>query len=490
MTSSLSRRLFRDFVVYGGGEIVLRATGFIMLPIYTRLLAADEYGAWGFMTTAVGLLSALLVLGGDTAYSRFFFEAKTHEERRTLASTWFLFLAAWIGLCSVLLAALSRPMASWFLGHPSYALALAFAILSTPLTVMNILLGEVLRNEFRAVTYTILNAVGAALLIGMTLVFVVGLHKELTGLAFGTDAALALMLPIRIWTVRDHLRIRFSTPLLRRLIRFGAPLVPVSIAYWVFAVSDRIVLAKLATLRELGLYTVAGSVTAGLALIQAALGRAFGPHAIRMYEDDPAHASGALGRVLVYILVLFGLVCVAISSFAHELLVVLATSDYYGAAAAVGPLALGALFYATTQVTGLSMGFVKETSHLGRIAGAAAVLNLALNLAFVPVWGMLASAWATAAAYLFLTARYAMVGQRLWRIAYRLRPTLLAASVTVVWTAAARVLPDVSSVPTLAVKVAYVLSYVAALALGGVVGRDDLARMRAILSREGASATT
>jgi O-antigen/teichoic acid export membrane protein len=136
------------------------------------------------------------------------------------------------------------------------------------------------------------------------------------------------------------------------------------------------------------------------------------------------------------------------------------------------------------------MGFVKETSHLGRIAGAAAILNLALNLAFVPVWGMLASAWATAAAYLFLTARYAMVGQRLWRIAYRLRPTLLAAAVTVVWTAAARVLPDVSSVATLAAKLGYVLSYAAALALCGVLGRDDLARMRAILSRDGASATT
>jgi precorrin-6B methylase 1 len=61
---------------------------------------------------------------------------------------------------------------------------------------------------------------------------------------------------------------------------------------------------------------------------------------------------------------------------------------------------------------------------------------------------------------------------------------------TVVWTAAARVLPDVSSVATLAAKLGYVLSYAAALALCGVLGRDDLARMRAILSRDGASATT
>lgn len=480
MSSSLSRRLFRDFAVYGGGEIALRATGFVMLPIYTRLLAADEYGAWGFMTTAVGLLSALLVLGGDTAYSRFFFEAKTHEERQTLASTWFLFLGIWTAACSLLLALFSRPIAAWFLHHHSYGLALAFAILSTPLTVMNILLGEVLRNEFRALTYTVLNVAGAILLIGMTLLFVVGLHKELTGLAFGTDAALAAMLPIRLWTVRGHLRIRFSTPLLRRMIRFGAPLVPISIAYWVFAVSDRIVLAKLSTLHALGLYTVAGAVTAGLALIQAALARALGPHAIRMYEHAPEDARRALGRLLVYVVVAFGAVCVATSAFAHELLIALATPGYYGAAAAVGPLALGALFYATTQVTSLPMTFVKQTGHLSRIAALAAIVNLGLNLALVPAFGMLASAWATAAAYLLLTAGYAIVGQRLWRIDYDIRSTITAVVLAAVLIPTARVLPDVSSGLTLGTKIAYVLLYGALLLATGVVRRSDFARLRVL----------
>ena len=291
---------------------------------------------------------------------------------------------------------------------------------------MNILLGEVLRNEFRALTYTVLNIAGALLLIGMTLLFVVGLHKELTGLAFGTDVALAAMLPIRIWTVRGHLRIRFSTPLLRRVVRFGAPLVPISIAYWVFAVSDRFVLARLSTLHELGLYTVAGAMTAGLALIQAALARALIPHAIRTYEEAPDLARAALGKLLVFVVVAFGAFCVALSAFAHEILIVLATPGYYGAAAAVGPLALGALFNATTQITSLPMTFVKRTAHLAQVAALAAVLNLVLNLALVPEFGMLASAWATAAAYLLLTLGYAVLGQRLWRIDYDVRPTFTA----------------------------------------------------------------
>jgi O-antigen/teichoic acid export membrane protein len=106
-----------------------------------------------------------------------------------------------------------------------------------------------------------------------------------------------------------------------------------------------------------------------------------------------------------------------------------------------------------------------------------------LNLAFVPFWGMLASAWATAGAYLFLTLRYLMVGQRLWRIEYDVRRTVIVTLVTVVLTAVAPALPDVSSAGTLLLKLAYVLAYVVALAGFGIFRRDDLDRARAALRR-------
>jgi O-antigen/teichoic acid export membrane protein len=483
------RRLARDIMVYGGGELALRSTGLLMLPVYTRVLAADEYGAWGFMTTAVGLLSALLVLGGDTAYARFFFEARTADERRKLASTWFLFLGSWMTVICLVLTAFARPLASWFLGHSSYSLALAFAILSTPLTVMNGLLGEVLRNEFRAGLYTTLNIIGALLLVASTLLFVVVLDKGLTGLAFGTVVALAMMIPPRVWAVRHHLRPTFSRDVLGGMLKFGVPLVPVSIAYWVFAVSDRMVLAKLSTLHELGLYTVAGSMIAGLALLQAALGRAFGPHMLLMYERDPTHASRSLGRLFIYIVAFMGIAAVAVSAFAQELLRVIATPSYAGSAVAVGPLALGAVLYASTLVTALPMSLTKRTKSLATVAWTAAILNLALNLALVPVWGMVASAWATAAAYFFLTGRYAQIGQRLWRIEYPLRPTIGITVTTVVFTAASTALHEITSLWTLLAKVAFVLAYLGSLLLFGVFHVDDLERVRRLLSRRRSEAT-
>jgi O-antigen/teichoic acid export membrane protein len=126
------------------------------------------------------------------------------------------------------------------------------------------------------------------------------------------------------------------------------------------------------------------------------------------------------------------------------------------------------------------MTFVKQTGHLSRIAALAAIVNLGLNLALVPAFGMLASAWATAAAYLLLTAGYAIVGQRLWRIDYDIRSTITAVVLAAVLIPTARVLPDVSSGLTLGTKIAYVLLYGALLLATGVVRRSDFARLRVL----------
>ena len=68
-------RLSRDFVVYGLGEVFVKAFGLISIPIYTRAFDPNQYGVLAFVSTIAGLVSSVLILGGDSAYARFFFEA-------------------------------------------------------------------------------------------------------------------------------------------------------------------------------------------------------------------------------------------------------------------------------------------------------------------------------------------------------------------------------------------------------------------------------
>jgi O-antigen/teichoic acid export membrane protein len=481
--SSSIRIVMKDVALYSAGDLLLRASAFITLPIYTRILTPSDYGVWAYVTSGVTLLSAVLAIGGDQAYSRFYFEAKSLAAKRLLTSTWLGFLLVWsFGIVLLILPA-SGLASHLAFGTRHWALLIALILLTGPVTLMNILLGLVLRNEFKPKLFMAMNVLLTVSTVGFSLLFAVGFRWGITGLAGGQLTALCLLIPLRVWYARHLLRPMFSGHLLRQLLRFALPLVPGTVAWWIFGFSDRIVLGRLSTLHEVGLYSVANSATTVLALFAGAVGLGWAPHALRLYEERRDEAPAFYGRMLTYIVVGFGVLAVLVTTFAHELLSILAGHAYLGAARAVGPLALGFVAFATIQVTASGMTLMKKTGYLAIVAWGAAVLNLALNIAFVPAYGMLASAWATFASFAFLTIGYFVISQRLWPVLVQRRKVVFALVVTGAFTVAVPLLPDLPLLAEVAVKLAYVLACGGALVALDVVDRRELKIVRDAVAR-------
>lgn len=477
------RSVAKDVLIYGSGDLLVRATGFLTLPIYTRILTPEDYGVWSFVTTATVLLSAFLALGGDSAYARFFFEAKTLEDRQRVTSTWLAFLAAWsFGLTLVILP-LSAPFSDWAFGTREHGLLFVLALLSAPFTLMNTMFGQVLRNQFRPGLFALLGISTALLGVVLSVFGAVVLDWGLRGIVGGLLLALVVMLPIRMWTARDCLRLVFSRPLLRRLLAFGVPLVPTSLAWWIFGMSDRILVGKLSTLDQLGLYSVALSLASVLSISVGALGQAWSPHAFRIYEEDESHASAFYGRMLTYILVGLGLLAVGLSTFARDLLSILATPKFVPAAEAVAPLALALVAYGSVQVTAMGISLTKKTLYLAIYAWIGAALNVSLNLLLVPRFGMLGAAWATFASYVFLTAAYLVTSQRLWVVAYEKRRAAVVITLTLAFTVPAPYLPQMGLPADLALGGAYCLAFLASIVVLHGIDRQDWRSLVLILRR-------
>lgn len=434
------RAVFKDIVIYGSGDALARASGLITLPVYTRLLDAHDYGVLGFLLSAQVLFISLLAVGSDSAYARFYFAEETDTWRQTVTSTWFAFLAGWSVVLTAVLVPFSGRLSQAAFGTTHYRLAIILTLIGTPVTLMNNMFGQVLRNEFRPGLFSILNA-ATVLLTAAFGITAVAIGLGVNGILGGMLAAGLVMMPVRIWTARHMLRWSMSRELLHELIRFGAPLLPASMAYWVFELSDRIVLGKLSSLSEVGLYTVAIAITSGLALLVGALGQAWAPHSLHVYERRREEAPAYFGQMLTYILAGFGLVSVLVTAFAPELVSLFAPPRYHRAAAAVAPLALSYVAYASVQVTSISITLTKKTEWLLVLAWIAAIVNLVLNLVFVPSGGMLASAWATFASYVCLTLGYLIVSQRLMPIAYERGRAFTAIALTVAFTIGAELLP-------------------------------------------------
>ncbi|HMP39057.1 MAG TPA: oligosaccharide flippase family protein [Roseiflexaceae bacterium] len=475
------RDLLRDMAIYGAGDILLRAAALLTLPIYTRIFSPEQFGIFNVVQTVIGLAMALLLLGGDGTFARFFLAARDTNERQVIASTWLVFLASW----SCLIIAISLPFSGIFsqiaFATPAYAMLFSLALLSVPLSLLNSMCNQALRNMFRPRDFSLLNLAGSSLSIGFSLIAVIGLQLGLLGWLGGMLLAAGCMLPLRLWVIRDLLRPVFSFSHLKAMLGFGLPLVPYTIASWIFAFSDRFVLTQLSTLEQVGLYAIATGVIGLLSFASGSVAQAWMPHATRMFEQRDPAAPALFGQVLTYLLVAFGSIGVVLTTFAHEGLLLFTTAAYLPAVVAVGPLTLAVTAHVSMQVTGAPLNLLKRTHYYAILAWPAALLNVGLNLWLIPHWGMLAAAWTTAAAYGFLTLAYLMVAQRLWPIAYEIRRSLSAIGLLVVFTVGAPLLPDLDLGLRIGVKLGYCLLFAILLIAAGVIDTREWQALRRLL---------
>jgi O-antigen/teichoic acid export membrane protein len=467
--------VFRDTLIYGVGDVFVRAAVVITIPIYTRIFTPEEFGTLSFVLTASLLLSAIVIVGGDSAYTRYFFALPEHGVRRVLTTTWFAFLTLEATLLTVALLPFTDAFSKWAFGTERHASLFGIALVTIPVTLLATMCGQTLRNEFRAKAFAAQNVLMFAVGVGAGLVLVVGFDRGLDGVLLGTLIGAIAVLPVRLWSVRSYFGRVVSRDLLDKLLRFGLPLVPGSIAFWTMLVSDRLLLGKLGSLSDLGLYVVASGIAAVLLFANAAFAQAWAPHALLEYERNPEAAPAFFARVLTYLLVGFGALTIAVCAFAPELVALLADDSYSGAARAVPALALGAWAYVTTNVTSLGLALAYRTALLPFVAVGGAILNIVLNIALVPRYGMLGSAWATAAAYAAVTVSYAAVSQRYVPIPYELRRGIIAVVLTLCFAAATIAFPGGPA--HAAVGAAWVLAYVATLLATGTLTRHQLGRL-------------
>ncbi len=412
------RKLFSDLAVYSSGSLLIKGMSIISAPIFTRIFDPAQYGAWSFINVMVAFLTGILILGGDNAYTRFFFQCKTEDEKQTLTATWFSFLALWSIVVLLVFLPFSATLAEWMLGDDRYRVAMLIGLLSSAPTMMNLILSQALRNRFRAKAFTFLNVLNAVLILTLSVTFVLAFDLGVAGALLGAAVAAVLMIPVRLWYIRDLLSWSFSLVFLKELLAFGLPLVPMNVAFWLLSNADRLMLVRLASLDEVGLYSIAAAMTAVLMLLQTAVGQSWLPHAVKVYEEDCRYAEQVFKRTMVYLLTVSGFVVTGFVVLAQEVLFVLVPPAYYGAFVAIPFLAAGFLFFTTAQVSAVGIMVKNKTVYIMLACWLVAAVNIGFNALLIPRFGIAGAGAATGMAYILFALSYGLISRRLWPVDY------------------------------------------------------------------------
>ena len=291
-------RLAQHSAIYGLGGLVSRFVALLLLPLYTRYLTPADYGAVETLVALAAILATILRLGIASAFFRFYFDSTdaAHRLRVVRTSFWFTMTMATIGL--VVGLALAGQISEWLFDTDDRTtlVRMAFVLLWAQMNFEQ--MTALFRVEERAVAFTVATLANLVITVAATVVFVVVLDWGATGVIAGNfTGTLAVYAALLVYR-HEQLGLTLDRPLLRRMNRFGLPLVPSMLALWMLNFGDRFFILKLADASEVGVYSIGSRIASAMVLLLTAFRAALA--GVRVLDRGRrARAAGVLLRAHV-----------------------------------------------------------------------------------------------------------------------------------------------------------------------------------------------
>jgi O-antigen/teichoic acid export membrane protein len=480
--------LGRQTLVYGLSGAALQFVGVFTLPVMAHVFSTAEYGVLELLTVMIAAVGIFVDLGLTSASQRSYYDysdQQVGERKLVLATTMATSLVASFVVAAVLIAA-RLPVSELLTGTSRYGALVTIAALTLPASTVTNLSREIMRLRFRAWHYLISSLLAAVAGAAFIVISLTALHMGLEGALLGGIVGTAIAGAYGLVVVRRDLARGYSLGELKTMLDYGLPLVPTAAALWALALVDRLMLSRMSNLSEVGEYAMANRLALVLTMATVAFATAFSPFMLSMYATDPEEEKRVRARTFTYMSIIFASLALLVSLYAREIFQLIAPR-FDTAYEAVGLLALGGAVNGIANIALGGISLARQTRRLVIYTGIAAAINIALNFAVIPVWGMVGAAFATAVAYVALLCLYYRRAQRIYPTPYHAGRVLRLAALIAVPLAVGAI-PIEPLALALGAKTAALALFVLGLRLFGVLQPEELAWLRdSIRQRAGLS---
>lgn len=385
--------------IYGLGGVLVKMTGFLLLPFYTHYLSPGDYGVLEVLDLTMSLLGMFLNMGITAALLRFYGAAQTEAERRKVVGTIFV-LAVVTGLVVLFAGLAAVPTVSRLvLGPRVPSIYLLLALCYFVIGYIGNIPYAYLRAKESSGRVVMIDTLGTAGILILSIVFLGGLKMAIVGMLVSPLIVGAIKLTVLIGWMRPNMTLGVDSSLLWRMLRFGAPLVFANLTMFTLNFSDRFFLQRLLSLDAVGVYAVGYKFgfLLNFVLIQ--------PFTMmwqaRMYvvHRRPDHRE-VFGQVFVLYSFLLIFAALGMALFGREVVRLMVDPRYAEGAQVVGVVALGYVFLGIGYYLQLAMYLGNRTGLIGGVSSVAAVVNICANYVLISRFGILGAGLATLTGFL------------------------------------------------------------------------------------------
>jgi len=372
------------------------AVGLVLGVLIARQLGPHDFGSLSYATAFVSLFTALAALGLDPVVVREL--ATTPDSRHSVLGTALILklVGALLAYAGVLIAIAHMPKID-----PATGILVAIVGSGLVLHVLDALdlwFQAQSRSRSTVIARGIAFVVASALKVSFLLSdagLLAFAWASVCELALG---ALALVVAYRVAGERLH-ALRPTCILARRLLHESWPLAISGLLVLVTMQADRILLGHLASVREVGVYGVAGQFSMVWYMVPMIVGTSIAPALARARLSDAAVYAAILRRVYTLMTVVSVAVACMVSLLATPLIDLLFGHAYAGAAPVLALHVWGAVFVFHVSIRTRALVVEHRQRLVTAMAAMTCLVSIALNLVLIPRFGALGAAYASVIAW-------------------------------------------------------------------------------------------
>ncbi len=378
---------------YTIGNYLLKGLGFLTVPLFSRMMSTADFGMYNTFLSyeSVLYLFICLAIHSSIKNAKYDFPGKLDEYVSSI-------LLIPCGIALILLF-----LVNVFTGLFTNVLGMGRALLNL-LVLMSFASGVLIlyqsrlaidyrSREYLALSYA--NAIGSIIL--STLLIVLQDEEKYIGRIIGT------VLPVLFIAVWVMIRLfRTARPTINKEyysfgLKISIPIIPHGLGQVVLTSFDRVMITSMIGASASGIYSFAYTIGALVQVTGNSISTVLEPWVFERID------SGEIGKAKkycgIYYLFLVALTC-GVMLFSPELIYILGSEKYNEAFGAVLPVLFAGMISMAYAIPAIVEYYFKKTGYIAIGTCGAAIVNILLNVIFIPKYGFVAAAYTTLASYM------------------------------------------------------------------------------------------
>lgn len=385
-------------VAFFFANVITSGIAYIVTPIYTRLLSAEEYGKTSVFLTWVQIFGIIAMFCLN--YGVFNNGMLDYKDKRDDFSFSMLILSNIITIIFSIIILALYPLIKEFIDMDiSLIILMCMLFLFQP--AYNFWLAKQ-RYELKYKS-TVLWVVVCAL--ASPLIAVVSIllfdSNRLYARIFGAELTLIFIYILFYFYLGYKNKFKINIFYWKAAVLFNLPLIPHYLSTYLLGNSNKLMISHLVGDTAAAYYSVAHSVSIVATIVWNAANSSLIPFT---YENCQKKNYKAISAVTMPILTAFAAICVMVIMMAPEVIAVMATADYREAIYVIPPLVGGVFFQIHYFIYANVVYYFKKPKYVMFASITTVVVNLVLNYFLITAFGYIAAGYTTLICYLLQAA--------------------------------------------------------------------------------------